>query len=91
MSKSGVPVVSQIGAAGGAIGSALGNIINPQAPPATPAPAVTSQQNSGADLQKAEEDEDMKARGQSANYFTGGGGAGLSTPAPVARNILLGS
>lgn len=90
MSKSGIPVISQIGSAAGAVGSAIGNIINPKSPSVATPPPTASPANNGADLQNAEEQESQTAgRGQAADILTSG--MGLSTQAPVARNVLLGS
>lgn len=93
MSKSGVPVVSQIAQGGNAVGNFVGNILSPKTPDLSGAGVAAATAPTGTQTQDAEEKEDQLAgRGQAANILFGtSGSAGLSTNAPIARNVLLGA
>lgn len=91
---------TDIGAIGSAIGAAVGgdkinqtvsSVLNPKAPSLLAPPTTPDPQNSGDALQKAEEEEQAKTRGEAANFLTAGGGAGLSSTGRTSRAVLLGS
>lgn len=86
MSKSGIPVVSQIGSAASSVGNAVGSVIDPSAPTPIPAPTLSA---GNAEASAETDEEENAGRGMAADMLTGPGG--LTSSAPVARNVLLGS